>query len=150
MRLTIDLLYEHLLLLREGKEVQVPIYDYNSHRRSAQTTAVGGKTIIVLEGILLFVDPKLRDLMDSRIFMETPLDICLIRRMHRDIEERGRSLDSVIKQYESTVRPMFLQFIEPSKKYADIIVPRGGENRIAINMIKAIIRELLFMEMQQQ
>src|SRR5204863_8799287 len=86
---------------------------------------------------------NLRELMDIRIFMETALDICLIRRMKRDINERGRSLDSVIKQYEETVRPMYLQFIEPSKRYADIIVPRGGGNRIAIDLIKAKMRELL-------
>ena len=138
-----DLLCHHLLALQQGQTVQVPIYDHAQHARSAETRTVGRHRIIVLEGILLFVEKSLRELMDIRIFMETALDICLIRRMKRDMNERGRSLDSVIKQYEETVRPMYLQFIEPSKRYADIIVPRGGGNRIAIDMIKAKMRELL-------
>ncbi len=138
-----ELLVEHLQELQLGKPVNVPIYNHSMHLRDKDTRKIGQHTIIVLEGILLFVEPKLRELMDIRIFMETALDICLIRRMKRDMNERGRSLDSVIKQYEETVRPMYLQFIEPSKRYADIIVPRGGGNRIAIDMIKAKMRELL-------
>jgi len=105
----------------------------------------GKNRIIVLEGILLFCESMLRDLMDIRIYMDTPLDICLIRRLERDILQRGRTLESVLTQYQETVRPMCLQFIEPSKRYADIIVPRGGENRIAIEMIQAKMRELLVM-----
>ena len=97
----------------------------------------------MLEGILLFVEKALRDLMDIRIFMETALDVCLIRRLKRDVKERNRSLDSVLQQYEETVRPMYLQFIDPSKHFADLIVPMGGTNRIAIDMIQAKIRELL-------
>lgn len=138
-----ELLIEHLQELQEGKFVDVPTYNHSQHTRDKERRKVGQHSIIVLEGILLFVDPKLRELMDIRIFMETALDICLIRRLKRDIKERGRSLDSVLKQYEETVRPMFLQFIDPSKRYADIIVPRGGGNRIAIDMIKAKMRELL-------
>jgi uridine kinase len=138
-----ELLVEHLQELQLGKPVNVPIYNHSMHLRDKDSRKIGQHTIIVLEGILLFVEPKLRELMDIRIFMETALDICLIRRMKRDMNERGRSLDSVIKQYEETVRPMYLQFIEPSKRYADIIVPRGGGNRIAIDMIKAKMRELL-------
>ena len=138
-----ELLHEHLLQLQEGKTVQVPVYNYSLHVREKQPRTIGQHSIIVLEGILLFVEKELRELMDIRIFMETALDICLIRRLKRDIKERGRSLDAVLKQYEDTVRPMYLQFIEPSKRYADIIVPRGGGNRIAIDMIKAKMRELL-------
>ncbi len=138
-----ELLYQHLLKLQQGEAVNVPIYNHSMHLREKETRRIGQHTIIVLEGILLFIESKLRQLMDIRIFMETALDICLIRRMKRDMNERGRSLDSVISQYEETVRPMFLQFIEPSKRYADIIVPRGGGNRIAIDMIKAKMRELL-------
>lgn len=138
-----ELLHQHLLQLQAGKSVNVPIYDYSLHVREKQTRAIGQHSIIVLEGILLFVEKELRELMDIRIFMETALDICLMRRLKRDIKERGRSLDAVLKQYEDTVRPMYLQFIEPAKRYADIIVPRGGENRIAIDMIKAKMRELL-------
>lgn len=138
-----ELLYQHLLQLQEGKSVEVPIYNHSQHLRDPQTRTIGQHTIIVLEGILLFAEPQLRELMDIRIFMETALDICLIRRLKRDVKERGRTLDAVLKQYDETVRPMYLQFIEPSKRYADIIVPRGGGNRIAIDMIKAKMRELL-------
>lgn len=137
------LLYNHLINLQQGKTVEVPIYNHSLHAREKETITVGQHAIVVLEGILLFVEPKLRELMDIRIFMETSLDICLMRRVKRDIKERGRNLDSVLKQYEETVRPMYLQFIDPSKRYADLIVPRGGGNRIAIDMIKAKMRELL-------
>lgn len=138
-----ELLFEHLDKLQQGKTIEVPIYNHAMHVREKETRTIGQHTIIVLEGILLFIEKNLRDLMDIRIFMETALDICLIRRLKRDMKERGRSLDAVLKQYEETVRPMYLQFIEPSKRYADIIVPRGGGNRIAIDMIKAKMRELL-------
>jgi uridine kinase len=138
-----ELLFQHLKQLQQGRTIQVPIYNHATHLREKETRAIGQHSIIVLEGILLFVEKELRDLMDIRIFMETALDICLIRRLKRDLKERGRSLDAVLKQYDETVRPMYLQFIEPSKRYADIIVPRGGGNRIAIDMIKAKMRELL-------
>jgi uridine kinase len=137
------LLCQHLEQLSVGQAVQLPVYDFSNHTRLKETKPIGQHTIIVLEGILLFVDPKLRQKMDIKIFMDTPLDICLLRRLNRDMMERGRTLESVLKQYENTVRPMYLKFIEPSKCHADIIVPRGGENRIAIDMIKAKIRELL-------
>ncbi len=137
------LLKEHLSLLKQGERVAVPTYNYEEHIRAKKTISVGDHKIIVIEGILLFVEKSLRDLMEIRIFMDTPLDICLIRRLTRDIVQRGRTMDSVLAQYEATVRPMYLQFIEPSKRYADIIVPRGGENRIAIDMIKAKMKELL-------
>lgn len=138
-----ELLFQHLQELQDGKDVDIPIYNHSQHIRETKTRRIGGHTIIVLEGILLFVEPKLRELMDIRIYMETALDICLIRRLKRDMKERGRSLDSVLKQYDETVRPMYMQFIDPSKRYADIIVPRGGGNRIAIDMIKAKMREML-------
>ncbi|MBV8803142.1 MAG: uridine kinase [Gammaproteobacteria bacterium] len=138
-----ELLYQHLLQIQQGKTVEVPIYNHSTHLRDTQTRTIGKHTIIVLEGILLFVEQYLRDLMDISIFMDTALDICLIRRLKRDVKERARSLESILKQYEETVRPMYLQFIEPSKRYADIIVPRGGGNRIAIDLIKAKMRELL-------
>jgi uridine kinase len=138
-----NLLLKHLQLLQVGKSIEVPIYNFSQHAREKETRKIGQHTIIVLEGILLFVEPLLREIMDIRIFVDTALDICLIRRLKRDVKERARSLDSVLSQYEETVRPMYLQFIEPSKRYADIIVPRGGGNRIAIDMIKAKMRELL-------
>ena len=138
-----SLLCEHLRQLREGKTVHIPIYSHPKHLRLQETRTIGKHTIIVLEGILLFSDKALRELMDIRIFMSTPLDVCLTRRLKRDVVERHRSFESVVHQYETTVRPMYLQFIEPSSRYADIIVPRGGENRIAIDMIQAKMRELL-------
>ena len=138
-----ELLYQHLQQLQEGNSVNIPIYSHSTHSREDDTRKIGRHIIIVLEGILLFVEPKLREMMDIRIFMEASLDICLMRRLKRDIKDRGRTLDSVLKQYEETVRPMYLQFIEPTKRYADLIVPRGGGNRIAIDMIQAKMRELL-------
>ncbi len=139
-----DLLLSQLQELQQGKSVDIPCYDYSQHMRSkTEVRRIGKHRIIVLEGILLFVAEALRNIMDIRIFMDTPLDICLLRRLKRDIVQRGRPIDSVLEQYQQTVRPMYLQFIEPSKRYADIIVPRGGENRIAIDMIKAKMRESL-------
>jgi uridine kinase len=138
-----ELLCEHLKNLSQGKSIEVPKYSYSKHIRLPETTTIGAHRIIVLEGILLFTESKLRELMNIRIFMSTPLDICLSRRLMRDVVERQRSFEAVLRQYETTVRPMYLQFIEPSSRYADIIVPRGGENRIAIDMIQAKMRELL-------
>ncbi|MGL4207366.1 MAG: uridine kinase [Aeromonadaceae bacterium] len=138
-----DLLAHHLTQLLKGEAVEIPRYSYSEHTRVAETHTFSPKRIIILEGILLLNEPRLRELMDVSIFMDTPLDICLIRRLVRDVEERGRNMESVIRQYQNTVRPMFLQFIEPSKQYADIIVPRGGRNRIAIDMIKSRIRHML-------
>jgi uridine kinase len=134
---------EHLEGLKNGDSVEIPIYDYATHSRTPETKHIGNHKLIVLEGILLFVDEELRNQMDIMIYVDTPLDVCLIRRLTRDIIERGRTLDCVLKQYQDTVRPMYLQFIEPSKRYADIIVPRGGKNRIAIDMIKAKMAQLL-------
>lgn len=138
-----DLLCKHLTELQQGLSVEIPTYSHSQHIRLKETRTIGKHTIIVLEGILLFSEKKLRELMDIRIFMSAPLDVCLSRRLMRDVVERHRSFESVLHQYEATVRPMYLQFIEPSSRYADIIVPRGGENRIAIDMIKAKMRELL-------
>jgi len=137
------LLEQHLNDLQNDKSIEIPVYDYSQHLRSNETRKIGQHTIIVLEGILLLADEKLRQLMDIKIFMDTPLDVCLIRRLQRDVIQRGRTFESVLKQYETTVRPMYQQFIEPSKRYADIIVPRGGENRIAIEVIKAKLHMLL-------
>ncbi|PMH46824.1 uridine kinase [Vibrio sp. 10N.286.49.B3] len=138
-----DLLCEHLEKLIQGEAVEVPEYSYTEHTRTSNTTPLTPKKVIILEGILLLTDPRLRNLMHASVFMDTPLDICLLRRVKRDVEERGRTMDSVLKQYQKTVRPMFLQFIEPSKQHADIIVPRGGKNRIAIDVLKAHIAKLL-------
>ncbi|MCF3096734.1 uridine kinase [Aeromonas australiensis] len=138
-----SLLVEHLGTLLKGQGVDLPQYSYTEHTRMAEVSHFAPRKVIILEGILLLTDSRLRDLMDASIFMDTPLDICLLRRLVRDVQERGRTMDSVLKQYQKTVRPMFLQFIEPSKQYADVIVPRGGKNRIAIDMLKARIRHML-------
>lgn len=137
------LLVEHLKCLQRGENVEIPIYSHSKHVRLPETRFVGGHSIIVVEGILLFCEESLRSLMDIRIFMSAPLDVCLMRRLTRDVVERHRSVESVLHQYETTVRPMYLQFIEPSSRHADLIVPRGGENHIAIDTIQAKIRELL-------
>ncbi|HGN1706580.1 TPA: uridine kinase [Providencia rettgeri] len=136
-----SLLYEHLKSLKSGQAVEIPQYDYVAHTRKQKTITFRPKKVIIIEGILLLTDKRLRGEMDFSIFVDTPLDICLMRRIKRDVNERGRTLDSVIDQYNKTVRPMFLQFIEPSKQYADIIVPRGGKNRVAIDILKAKIGE---------
>ncbi|MDB1124430.1 uridine kinase [Vibrio algarum] len=138
-----DLLCDHLEQLMKGDTVDIPEYSYTEHTRVKETTEFTPKKVIILEGILLLTDPRLRGLMHASIFMDTPLDICLLRRVTRDVQERGRTMESVLKQYQKTVRPMFMQFIEPSKQYADIIVPRGGKNRIAIDVLKAHIAKLL-------
>lgn len=138
------LLIKHLKKLKQGEAIDVPVYDFTTHMRSKKVRHItSNKSIIVLEGILLFVDLKLRELMDIGIYMDTPLDIAFIRRLNRDVVERGRTMESVIEQYETTVRPMFTRYVEPSSRYADIIVPHGGKNRIAIDMIKAKMKELL-------
>jgi len=138
-----DLLIRHLSLLLQGQTIEQPVYDFTTHSRRKETRKVGPHEIVILEGILLLAIPEIRKLMDIKIFIDTPPDICFIRRLKRDIDERGRSVDSVIKQYEETVRPMYLQFVEPSKRYADIIIPHGGKNVIAIDIIKTKIERLL-------
>ncbi|MBE8167488.1 MAG: uridine kinase [Shewanella sp.] len=138
-----ELLRQDLLKLKSGKDIQIPKYSYTEHTRLAETTSITPKKVIILEGILLLTNPKLRELFDASVFMDTPLDICFLRRLQRDVEERDRTMESVISQYKQTVRPMFLQFIEPSKQHADIIVPRGGKNRIATDILKTRIQHLL-------
>jgi len=138
-----ELLIGHLQKLLQGQTIEHPVYDYNTHTRKKETRRLGPHQIIILEGILILNVPKLRELMDIRIYIDTPPDVCFIRRLQRDINERGRSVDNVIQQYQETVRPMYLQFIEPSKRYADIIIPHGGKNVIAIDIIKSKIEKLL-------
>lgn len=138
-----DLLIQHLQQLKAGKAVDIPIYSYVEHTRTDKVTHFQPKKVIILEGILLLTDERVRNEVSISAFVDAPLDICFIRRLQRDMEERGRTMQSVVEQYRKTVRPMFLQFIEPSKQYADVIIPRGGKNRIAINMLKAQIMHLL-------
>ena len=136
-----DLLTDNLERLSRRESVNKPIYDFVTHLRSEQHTTVEPSDVIVIDGILLFVDERVRDLCDVKVFVDADADIRLIRRIRRDMSARGRPLDEIIEQYLSTVQPMHLQFVEPSKRYADIIVPRGGHNQIAIEMIVAKIRQ---------
>ena len=138
-----DLLVEHLRRLKAGEEIDVPVYDFVRHCRTADRERVEARPVILLEGILLYAEPRLRELLDFKIYVDTDADVRLIRRIRRDLEERGRTLDDVIRQYIGTVRPMHLEFVEPSKRWADVIVPEGGENRVALQMVIARIEQLL-------
>lgn len=138
-----ELLVQHLKQLKSGQAIELPQYCYKTHTRTDSTITIKPTQVVIIEGILLLTDSAIRQQVDMSIYMDTPLDICLARRIQRDVKERKRTLESVLAQYHMTVRPMFKQFIEPSKQYADVIIPRGGKNRIAIDIIKAKIRHLL-------
>jgi len=138
-----DLLAKDLTKLLEGERISHPIYDYKTHTRMKETKTVGPADLIILEGILIFSNEQLRELMDFRVFIDTALDTCFIRRLKRDITERARTVDSVIQQYKETVRPMYLEFVEPSKQHADILIPRGGKNTVAIDILTTKISKLL-------
>jgi uridine kinase len=129
------LLVEHLRVLRSGRAVDVPVYDFKTHSRLPVRRHIEPAPFVVVEGILLFVEPELRDLLDIKIFVDTDADIRVLRRIRRDLEQRGRTFQSVREQYYKTVRPMHLQFVEPSKRWADLIIPEGGENRVALDMV---------------
>lgn len=138
-----SLLVKHLNMLRQGQAVDVPLYDFSVHVRLSETDRVEPARIILIEGILIFVEKALRDLLDMRIYVDTDADIRFIRRLRRDMLERGRSLDSIVKQYMATVRTMHLEFVEPSKRYAHVIVPEGGNNRVAMEMISSTLTAVL-------
>lgn len=138
-----DLMIEHLKELKEGRSIECPIYDYTIHNRTDETVTVVPKPVIIVEGILIFENKALCDLMDMKIFVDTDADIRLIRRIRRDVAKRGRSLESVLIQYETTVKPMHEQFVEPSKKNADLVVLEGGKNLVALEMITSQIRRHL-------
>lgn len=138
-----DLLHEQLAQLAAGQAIEKPIYDFVQHLRSPQRVAVPPADVVVIDGILLFVDERVRQLCDVKVFVDADADIRLIRRIRRDIARRGRPLEEILDQYVKTVQPMHLQFVEPSKRYADLIVPRGGHNAVAIGMIVARIRQQL-------
>lgn len=137
------LLVRHIKRLLKGNVVHVPVYDFTRHRRTEEFVLVEPSPIILVDGILIFTRRKLRELMDIKVYVDTDPDVRFIRRMQRDIQERGRSLDSVVEQYMETVRPMHLKFVEPSKRYADVIIPNGGLNRVAMEMVVSRLRELL-------
>jgi len=137
------LLIEHLVVLRDSRPVEIPVYDFTNHTRTPRTETVHPRRAVIVEGILILADPDLRELMDIRIFVDTDADLRILRRMHRDINERGRSLESVVQQYLETVRPMHLEFVEPSKRYAHVIIPEGGHNRVAVDMLLTKIQSIV-------
>lgn len=138
-----DLLVQHVRQLKQWQAIEMPVYDFTHHTRTAQTIPVLPQRVIMVEGILIFAEPQLRELFDVKIFVDTDADIRFIRRLERDITERGRTTDSVVNQYLRTVRPMHLEFVEPSKRYADVIIPEGGMNTVAMDMVIARIEALL-------
>lgn len=138
-----ELLVAHLQALRNWESVKIPIYDFTKHSRTDKTLLIEPHSVILVEGILIFAEPELLKMFDMKIFVDTPDDIRFIRRLQRDIQERGRSVDSVIHQYQTTVRPMHLEFVEPSKREADVIIPEGGLNTVAMDMVVTRIEALL-------
>lgn len=137
------LLVEHLEKLINGESIEKPIYDFTVHNRAKETIKVEPKPIIILEGILVLEDKRLRDLLDIKVYVDTDADVRIIRRMLRDIEERGRTMDSVVEQYLSVVRPMHFEFTEPSKRFADIIIPEGGHNKVAVDLLVSKMKDIL-------
>ncbi len=138
-----ELLVQHILCLRAWKPIELPVYNFTTHSRTGETIHIEPQRVIIVEGILIYALPELRKLFDVKIFVDTDADIRFIRRLERDITERGRTTQSVIHQYLSTVRPMHLEFVEPSKRYADIIIPEGGLNTVALDMVIARLEALL-------
>jgi uridine kinase len=138
-----ELLIKHVKQLKSGNPVELPVYDFSNDSRTAETIPITPHRVIVVEGILIFAEPELRPLFDLKIFVDTDADLRFIRRLQRDISERGRTPESVINQYIKTVRPMHLEFVEPSKRYADVIIPEGGFNTAALDMVTARIAEML-------
>ena len=138
-----DLLVEHLQKLIKGEAIEKPRYDFTIHNRAKDTTTVEPREIIIVEGILILEDERIRDLLDIKVYVDTDADIRILRRLVRDIDERGRTVESVIDQYLKMVRPMHMEFTEPTKRYADIIIPEGGHNYVAIDILMAKIRDIL-------
>lgn len=138
-----DLMARHLDALRHGQAIDCPVYDFAMHNRSGETVRIEPKRVIIVEGILIFENKQLRDLMDIKIFVDTDADVRLCRRIRRDVRERGRTLESVIEQYQTTVKPMHEKYVEPSKRYAHLVVPEGGKNAVALEMIEGRIRRHL-------
>ncbi|MEJ7623589.1 MAG: uridine kinase [Pyrinomonadaceae bacterium] len=138
-----DMLVNHLLRLKQGLTVEMPLYDFKSHTRSSRILIIEPKAVVIVEGILIFAEPRVLDLLDVRVFVDTPDDIRFIRRLQRDISERGRTTDSVIGQYYRTVRPMHHEFVEPSKRHADVIIPEGGQMGVSVEFLCSMVREKL-------
>ncbi|MCA9740450.1 MAG: uridine kinase [Deferribacteres bacterium] len=138
-----ELMIQQIRDIIEGRPVEQPIYDFTTHTRTHETRHISGHHIVVLEGILILYSPRLRAMMDIKVFVDTDADIRLLRRINRDVAERGRTMESVLDQYQRSVRPMHLQFVEPSKRYADVIIPEGGHNMVAVDLLKTKVEDLL-------
>jgi uridine kinase len=138
-----ELMVNHVRKLRAGEPIELPLYDFKTHTRLNETRLVKPKPIVILEGILIFSEPRLLEHMDIKVFVDTPDDIRFIRRLRRDVAERGRTVESVIERYLATVRPMHIQFVEPSRRFADVIIPEGGHNLVSIDLLSGKIREKL-------
>lgn len=136
-------LVNDLRTLKAGKPIEAPVYDFVNHCRKDVTVRVEPRMVVMVEGILLFAEPLIRELLDFKIYVDTDADVRLMRRIQRDMQERGRRLEDILRQYMATVRPMHLEFVEPSKRWADVIVPEGGENRVALGMVAARVEQLL-------
>ena len=141
-----ELMVEHLDRLLAGEAVEKPTYSFETHSRRVETETIQSRPVVLVEGILVLAEPALRERMDVKLFVDAAADVRLMRRMERDIHERGRSVESVLEQYRRTVRPMHLEFVEPSKRHADVIIPRGGQNQVAIDMVLARVQSLLNLE----
>lgn len=141
-----DMLVNHIRRLKQGLQVEMPLYDFRTHTRSDQIEIIEPKLVVIVEGILIFTETRVLDMLDVRVFVDTPDDIRFIRRLQRDITERGRTVDSVIGQYYRTVRPMHFEFVEPSKRHADIIIPEGGQTHVSIEFLCGLVREKLAAE----
>jgi uridine kinase len=138
-----ELMVQHVSALREGRRIDAPTYDFARYQRRATTETLSPRRAVIVEGILIFADPALRALMDVKVFVDTDADTRFIRRLQRDVAERGRTMASVIEQYLSTVKPMHLEFVEPSKRYADVILPQGGHNTVAVDLLLTLVRSLV-------
>jgi len=141
-----ELFVHHLVELKAGRTIELPVYDFVRHRRTGETRRIEPRPVVLVEGILLFAEPTIREQLDFKVFVDTDADVRLVRRIRRDMSERGRDVADVLRQYMTTVRPMHLEFVEPSKRWADLIVPEGGENRVALEMVTARVEQLLSLE----
>jgi uridine kinase len=138
-----DMLVNHLMRLKQGRQVEMPLYDFRTHTRSDKIEIIEPKPVIIVEGILIFAEPRVLDLLDVRVFVDTPDDVRLMRRLRRDITERGRSFERTLDQFERTIRPMHFEFVEPSKRHADIIIPEGGQMGVSVELLCGLVREKL-------
>ncbi len=145
-----EMLVNHLKRLKNNQSIEMPVYDFKTHTRKAESEHLEPKPVVIVEGILIFSEPRVLDLLDVRVFVDTPDDVRLIRRLRRDINERGRSFERTLEQYEKTIRPMHNEFVEPSKRHADVIIPEGGNSGIGVDFLCGLVREKIFSEQNQE